>query len=255
MDYRKCPDAVALALEFELKLQTMAIICLRRKQKRTKRWLLWPCLMPHRMLEYGHYNTLMSVLSVEDDNFANYEQMLPQLLPSCLRGSGQSLGDRRQVPDRQLQLQVWVQQCLGNCLGGLPSPGQWTEEQSDATVPNNAELEGHGSSVPRAIECAPCPRCLGWQAYSHQEASHVQEHILQLLLDAPGGCRSQIHADLHQRARSAVWWTVVWSIWIEGVQWRQVHQIPWWWATAEQWEGHALLNLVGWILSPWEHNS
>lgn len=134
MDNQKQLAAIALALEYEFELQVMAILCMWRRQKRTKMYWVWPCLTPDWRLEYGPYNWLMNKLCLEDKNaITNYVQMLPQLFDELLHRIMQdhdyypkaahplvrvtrswtetglhpeTLGDRRQVPYPPLQLQV-----------------------------------------------------------------------------------------------------------------------------------------------------
>ena len=77
--------AVVLALELEDQHQLLIIARRLLRRRRSPRWWVRPWLTPARRLEYGHYNRLMQVLRVEDENaFANYVRLPPHMFDELL---------------------------------------------------------------------------------------------------------------------------------------------------------------------------
>lgn len=78
-------SCITLAQVFELELQAVAIHCMHRRHRKTKRFLVQPWLTPHQRMEYEQYNQLICVLSVEDeDAFTSYVQMPLQVFTELL---------------------------------------------------------------------------------------------------------------------------------------------------------------------------
>lgn len=132
LDCRQCLGAIVLALEFNLELQAVAIIWLRRLK--TKRWWVHFWLGPHRRLELSHYHRLVQALWIKDTKclhqpcvdatvpvwWALWEDWAchPEETHSYAKVTGcwteagpqyETLRYKRQVTYPPLQFQIWVQ--------------------------------------------------------------------------------------------------------------------------------------------------